>query len=123
MSILDFIKEVTKLINKKALSQDEQERLKNILCYLSEWRKNNIKEASQYPQLNFILYNASRKLRTFGYNRLNGFTNNNINYNDEIALLKDNAVDELYKTKSGFILDKAQKRFSMSLRVLKKSYF
>ncbi len=109
MKILDLLKQATKLINRQTLSQDEQIILKDLLCYLSEWRKINANEIERYPQLDFILYNASRKLRTFGYNRLNGFTNDYINDNDQIALLKDTVVDELYKTKSGFILDKAQK--------------
>ncbi len=109
MKILDLLKQATKLINRQTLSQDEQIILKDLLCYLSEWRKINANEIEWYPQLDFILYNASRKLRTFGYNRLNGFTNDYINDNDQIALLKDTVVDELYKTKSGFILDKAQK--------------
>lgn len=109
MTIKDLLKEATKLINKANLSNDEKIRLKDILCYLSELRKNNTQVENEYPQLNFILYNASRKLRTFGYNRLNKFTNDIINLGDEITELKDNIVDEFYKTSSGFVLDKAQK--------------
>ncbi|MDE6758425.1 MAG: DEAD/DEAH box helicase [Clostridia bacterium] len=109
MSILNLLKEATKLINKNALSQEEKNRLKDILCYLSEWRKNNIFELTQYPQLEFVLYNASRKLRTFGYNKLNNLTNKSVNSNDELVLLKDYVVDELYNTKSGYTLDRAQK--------------
>lgn len=55
------------------------------------------------------MYNASRKLRTFGYNRLNKFNNDVINAEDNFIGLKDAAVDEFYRTKSGFVLDKAQK--------------
>ena len=99
MTIKDLLKQATKLINKANLSNDEKIRLKDILCYLSELRKNNTQVENEYPQLNFILYNASRKLRTFGYNRLNDFTNEIINFGDEITELKDNVVDEFYKTR------------------------
>lgn len=109
MNPLPLLKDATILINKLALSNDEKNRLKDILCYLSEWRNNHVDQAKQYPQLEFILYNASRKLRTFGYNRLNNFKNENINADNALAEMRDGAVDELYKTESGFVLDKAQK--------------
>lgn len=83
--------------------------MKDILCYLSEWRNNDRSELEQYPQLDFVLYNASRKLRTFGYNRLNNFDNVVINSDNALAEIKENVIDELYKTESGFVLDKAQK--------------
>lgn len=109
MSILNLLKTATMLINKSILSDEEKNQLKDILCYLSEWRKNNVDASKLYPQLDFVLYNASRKLRTFGYNRLNNFDNEVINADNVLVEMKDNAVDELYKTKSGFVLDKAQK--------------
>ncbi|MCH5160552.1 MAG: DEAD/DEAH box helicase [Clostridiales bacterium] len=109
MTIVELLKETTRIINKSELTITEQNILKDLLCYLSEWRKNNIDHANQYPQLEFILYNASRKLRTFGYNRLNKFDNEVINADNTLAVIRDKAVDELYKTESGFFLDKAQK--------------
>ena len=109
MSILNLLKEATHLINKYELSDVDKNRLKDILCYLSEWRNNNRSELEQYPQLDFVLYNASRKLRTFGYNRLNNFDNVVINSDNALAEIKENVIDELYKTESGFVLDKAQK--------------
>lgn len=109
MNILNLLKTATQLINKSELSNADKIRLKDILCYLSEWRKNHIDEANRYPQLDFVLYNASRKLRTFGYNRLNQFNSEVINSDNSLVEMKDNAVDELYKTESGFVLDKAQK--------------
>lgn len=54
MSILNLLKEATHLINKYELSDDDKNRLKDILCYLSEWRNNNPNEIEQYPQLNFV---------------------------------------------------------------------
>lgn len=109
MSILNLLKDATHLINKYELSDDDKNRLKDILCYLSEWRNNNPSEIEQYPQLDFVLYNASRKLRTFGYNRLNKFDNEVINSDNVLAKIKDHAVDYFYRTESGFVLDKAQK--------------
>ena len=109
MSILQLLKEATRLINIAELTNDNKIRLKDILCYLSEWRNNHPTECVQYPQLEFILYNASRKLRTFGYNRLNKFDNSIINADNNLIAIKDTVVDEFYKTESGFILDSAQK--------------
>lgn len=109
MTKIEMLKRVTRLINHDSLTEKDKAELKDILCYLSEWRKSFPEESKAIPQLEFVLYNASRKLRTFGYNRLNKFNCENINGKDNTAILKDYAVDELYKTKSGFILDKAQK--------------
>lgn len=109
MNVKELLKEAIRIINRPYLKDDDRNRLKDILCFLSEWRANNKSDAEKYPQLNFVLYNASRKLRTFGYNRLNNLTNESINAGDELAFLKDTAVDELYRTESGFVLDKLQK--------------
>ena len=109
MNVKELLKETIRIINRPYLKDDDRNRLKDILCFLSEWRANNKSDAEKYPQLNFVLYNASRKLRTFGYNRLNNLTNESINAGDELAFLKDTAVDELYRTESGFVLDKLQK--------------
>lgn len=107
MVVKELLKEALELINAISFNEDNKNRLKDILCFLSEWRKNNTSQTENYPQLDFILYNASRKLRTFGYNRLNNFINEGINAGDDLSLLRDNVINELYKTKSGFILDKA----------------
>ena len=109
MSILQLLKEATRLINKVELTNDNKNRLKDILCYLSEWRNSHPTEFVQYPQLEFVLYNASRKLRTFGYNRLNKFDNSIINSDNDLIAFKDTTIDEFYKTESGFILDREQK--------------
>lgn len=109
MSILQLLKEATRLINIAELTNDNKNRLKDILCYLSEWRNNHPTEFVQYPQLEFVLYNASRKLRTFGYNRLNKFDNSIINSDNDLIAFKDTTIDEFYKTESGFILDREQK--------------
>ena len=92
MSILQLLKEATRLINKVELTNDNKNRLKDILCYLSEWRNNHPTEFVQYPQLEFILYNASRKLRTFGYNRLNKFDNSIINADNNLIAIKTVAI-------------------------------
>lgn len=123
MSILQLLKEATRLINKVELTNVNKNRLKDILCYLSEWRNNHPTEFVQYPQLEFILYNASRKLRTFGYNRLNKFDNSIINADNNLIAIKDTVIDEFYKTESGFILDSAQKTSSTLLRAQTVNYF
>ena len=109
MTIVELLKNATKIINRSVLQENEKEELKNILCYLSEWKKNNPIKDGMYPQIDFVLYNASRKLRTFGYNKLNKFTNETINKDDDLSQFRDCIIDEYYKTESGFVLDKAQK--------------
>lgn len=94
MNVLQLLKEATHLINKAELTNDNKNRLKDILCYLSEWRNNHPTECVKYPQLEFVLYNASRKLRTFGYNRLNKFDNSIINSDNDLIAFKDTAIDE-----------------------------
>lgn len=109
MNIKQLLKEATRLINQSEFTDANKNRLKDILCYLSEWRSNHSNECTQYPQLDFVLYNASRKLRTFGYSRLNKFDNSSINADNDLITVKDTVIDEFYKTESGFILDSAQK--------------
>lgn len=109
MAVKELLKEAVAIMNLPLLDDDNRNKLKDILCYLSEWKANNNSEAGNYPQLDFVLYNASRKLRTFGYNRLNKFENEIINNGDELSILRDAAIDKYYKTESGFVLDKLQK--------------
>lgn len=109
MTTIELLKRATKLINKAVLCEEEKDELKNIICFLSELRKNNPNIIQAYPQMDFILYNASRKLRTFGYNRLNGFSCETMNKESAALRLKDNIIDEYYRSPSGFVLDKAQK--------------
>ena len=109
MTTIELLKRATKLINKAVLCEEEKDELKNIICFLSELRKNNSNIIQAYPQMDFILYNASRKLRTFGYNRLNGFSCETMNKESAALRLKDNIIDEYYRSPSGFVLDKAQK--------------
>ena len=109
MNVIAILKEIFHLTNKYELSLDEKETLKNNLCYLSEWRKNNRDEAKNYPSLDFALYNASLKLRTFGYNYLNSLKNENVNLGDDLILIKDSAIEKIYETHIGGTLDKDQK--------------
>lgn len=106
MTTIELLKRATKLINKAVLCEEEKDELKNIICFLSELRKNNSNIIQAYPQMDFILYNASRKLRTFGYNRLNGFSCETMNKESAALRLKDNIIDEYYRSPSGFVLDK-----------------
>ena len=88
MNVLNLLKEATRLINKYELSDDDKNRLKDILCYLSEWKAHNPTELKKYPQLDYVLYNSSLKLRTFGYNLLNKFNNEFINSDNALVAMK-----------------------------------
>lgn len=109
MNIKALLIELTHFINKTNLSDGERSRIKDLICFLSEWRKNNEQESLQYPQLDYLLYCASRQIRVFGYNRLNNFTNEKMNSDDALIYVKDEVIGKYYQSQTGFTLDKAQK--------------
>lgn len=44
MNIKQLLKEATRLINQSEFTDANKNRLKDILCYLSEWRSNHPNE-------------------------------------------------------------------------------
>lgn len=111
MSEKKLLTTALKYINKQNLSNQEVDNLKNIICYLSEYKLDNPNYKNQFPQMDLVLYNASIKLRTFGYNRLNNYTLEEINKNDNLSNLRDLLIAKLYESDSGYTLDKYQKEF------------
>ena len=67
-------KELLSLTNSPELSDQRIVRMKNLICYLSEIRKNGKVSSNDLPHLEAVLYAASVKLRTFGYNRQNNLS-------------------------------------------------
>ncbi len=109
MTELDkYIKELLSLVNTIDLSTDQITRMKDLVCFLSEKKKScNLTEEGN-KRLEYVLYSASVRMRTFGYNRLNSYYPDKIN-TDVISQIRDDCIADYYKTKTGYILDKQQK--------------
>lgn len=101
-------KELLSLTNSSELSDQQIVRMKNLICYLSEIRKNDEVPSNDLPRLEAVLYAASVKLRTFGYNRQNNLSAAEIEEN-MITSMKEACIAEYYSTETGFILDRLQK--------------
>ena len=102
-----YIKELLSLINTTELSAEQINRMKDLVCFLSEKKACSATEEEK-KRLEYILYSASVRMRTFGYNRLNSFSAEKIN-TDVISQIKDDCVADYYKTETGYVLDKKQK--------------
>ena len=96
-----LIRDLLSLINKSQLNDQQITKIKNLICYLSEARKNNEISPDDIALVENTLFFASMKLRTFGYNRLNGLVTEKIE-NDPIDFLRDECIAEYYKTETGF---------------------
>ena len=103
-----YIKELLSLVNTTELSAEQINRMKDLVCFLSEKKKACATTAEEKKRLEYILYSASVRMRTFGYNRLNSFSAEKIN-TDVISQIKDDCVADYYKTETGYVLDKQQK--------------
>ena len=103
-----LVRDLLSLINKSQLNDQQTTKIKNLICYLSEARKNNELTPGDIALVENTLFFASMKLRTFGYNRLNGLVAEKIE-NDPIDFLRDECIAEYYKTETGFVLDRMQK--------------
>ena len=104
----ELIRELLSLINKPELDATQVARTKNLICYLSEARRNDEIVPEDINLLESVLFSASVRLRTFGYNRLNALGSDQFE-KDSISALRDECISEYYKTKTGFVLDRMQK--------------
>lgn len=101
-------KELLSLTNKSECDESTIERMKNLICYLSEHKKNYQGSEEDKNRLDYIIYTACVKMRTFGYNRLNGFKVEDF-IGDNLSEVKENAILKYYGTATGFVLDRLQK--------------
>lgn len=104
-----MIGELLALINRPELNSQQVARTKDLICYLSEARKNDEVTSDDAALLETILFSASVKLRTFGYNRLNDLSADGIE-NDTLGSLRNECISEYYRTQTGFVLDRMQKQ-------------
>lgn len=101
-------KELLSLTNKSECDESTIARMKNLICYLSEHKKNYQGSEEDKNRLDYIIYTACVKMRTFGYNRLNGFKAEEF-IGDNLSEVKENAILKYYGTPTGFVLDRLQK--------------
>ena len=101
-------KELLSLTNKSECDESTIARMKNLICYLSEHKKNYQGSEEDKNRLDYIIYTACIKMRTFGYNRLNGFKAEDF-IGDNLSEVKENAILKYYGTATGFVLDRLQK--------------
>ncbi len=101
-------KELLSLTNKSECDESTIARMKNLICYLSEHKKNYQGSEEDKNRLDYIIYTACIKMRTFGYNRLNGFKAEDF-IGDNLYEVKENAILKYYGTATGFVLDRLQK--------------
>lgn len=107
--ISKYTKELLSLINLSEPDKNQFNRIKDLICFLSEKRKNYSIPSKDVERVENVLYYASQKMRTFGYNRLNGFDNDIFNV-DGMSKMKTECIESYYKTMTGFVLDKLQKQ-------------
>lgn len=106
--IKTLIKELLSLTNRPEIDISTMLRMKDLICYLSDQRKKGNIPENYLSYLDFILYSAATRLRSFGYNRQNRFNINDFYY-EGIGLWKDETISNYYKTNSGAVLDRYQK--------------
>lgn len=106
--VKELIKELLSLTNRPEIDSTTMLRMKDLICYLSDLRKKGNISDNYLGYLDFILYSAATRLRSFGYNRQNHFQINDFYY-EGIDLWKDETISNFYKTNSGAVLDRFQK--------------
>ena len=106
--IKQLAKELLSLTNKNECDEKTVVRIKNLICYLSEYKKSYDISDDDKKRIEYIIYSACVKIRTFGYNRLNGFKSEDFS-TDSLSALRDDSILNYYSTSTGFVLDRLQK--------------
>lgn len=83
-----------------------RDRLRDLVCWISDDA-----ELKKDPIIAALLYMASQKMRVFGYNKLNGYTDNPDTSVSMMGGIGDQAINELYRsdTDRNITLDQSQK--------------
>lgn len=105
----ELTRELLSIINRPELDRQQIIRAKDLICFLSEARKNDEIIPDDINLVENVLYSASVKLRTFGYNRLNGLEADPHEIGT-LSSLRNGCITEYYKTRTGFVLDRLQKQ-------------
>lgn len=109
--MIEYAKELLRLINTQVIEKQKVTRIRDLICYLSENKSKGNLSDIEISLIDSILYKASMKMRTFGYNTLNKFNNEHINAGSEKAIICDDSLLNFYRAKSNpkWYLDKKQK--------------
>ena len=115
---MDCVRELLMAINNyKDEDLVSKQHLRNLVCLISEQ-----KEIKEVPLVKELLFIASQKMRTFGYNVQNGFTHNPDTSASDISLIADEAVKNIYRSKvrHNNVLDKSQQEIISTYQTLPK---
>ena len=118
---MDCVRELLMAINNyKDEDLVSKQHLRNLVCLISEQ-----KEIKEVPLVKELLFIASQKMRTFGYNVQNGFTHNPDTSASDITLIADEAVKNIYRSKvrHNNVLDKSQQEIISTYQTLPKKKF
>ena len=108
MNFRFLIKELLSLTNCAEMDESTFSRMKDLVCFLSEKRQQHIIPKDEHQYLDFVLYAAATRMRTFGYNRQNSFSIDDFS-GDAPLSFKDLSIANYYRTTSGAVLDRLQK--------------
>lgn len=102
---MNYRRELIRYINRYDGSEDMFIKLRDVICEISDksidFDDNLMKD---------LLYIASQKLRTFGYNKLNNFDISGLfEEMDNSFAYQNYAINEYYTSETGILLDKNQK--------------
>lgn len=103
----DYASELLSAINNYCEDDlDSKRALRDLVCIISERE-----DISSDPFIKNLLFIASQKMRMFGYNILNGLSNNPDSSASSLAVLADESIKNIYRSKvrTNNILDKTQK--------------
>lgn len=104
--MLEYIYELVDLINEFDGNSVSENRMRDLICYLSDDNTLEDKEL-----VNNVVFEASEKLRVFGYIKGNNPITSDDNISDNLSNIKHIAIQNFYTSKvfSNNILDKRQK--------------
>lgn len=115
--MLDYIYELVELINNYNGSASEENRMRDLICYLSDCEDNNNKEL-----IKAVVFEASEKLRVFGYIHNKSIINTEEYTLDNLYDIKHQAIQNLYTSKvfRNNLLDRRQKEIVDVFQSLKE---
>lgn len=115
--IKEICLELLEIINTQQLNETQCNRAKDIICYLSELKVQDSLHNEMYEYVNFLIVQASNKIRNFGYPTIDigksKIDEDNIYLESDFSIKwQNNARKELYQSQYSpkMYLDKRQKQ-------------
>lgn len=115
--MLDYIYELVELINNYNGSSSDENRMRDLICYLSDCEDNDNKEL-----IKAVVFEASEKMRVFGYVHDKSIINTEEYTLDNLYDIKHQAIQNLYTSKifQNNLLDRRQKEIVDVFQSLKE---